>query len=66
MTLTEENRSVKSRYLAGETYPTLSEEEKQTCEKVITEHALIEALNKLNTNSAPGSDGIRPSFYRQF
>ena len=65
-TLTEENRNIKNRYLAGETYPTLSEEEKQRCEKVITENELTEALNKLNTNSAPGSDGITPTCYQQF
>ena len=30
---TEENRDIKNIYLAGEAYPTLSEEEKQRCEK---------------------------------
>ena len=65
-TLTEENRNIKNRYLAEETYPTLSEEEKQRCEKAITENELTEALNKLNTNSAPESDGITPTFYKQF
>ena len=53
-------------FLKDETYPILSDEEKMDCEEDITIEELTNALNLLNNNSAPGSDGLPPVFYKTF
>ena len=46
--------------------PTLSDEERAECDKTISNTELTNALNLLNKDSAPGSDGLPPSFYKHF
>ena len=47
-------------------HPTLSEDEKQSCEGEITEGELYEALKTCNKNRSPGNDGLPAEFYDTF
>ena len=40
--------------------------ERAECDKTITNKELTNALNMLNKDPVPGSDGLPPSFYAQF
>ena len=46
--------------------PTLSTDEKNICEKIITKHELKEALDQMKPNKSPGTDGFPPEFYQTF
>ena len=62
----ENNTKLKTHFLSDELFPILSDEERAGCDKVITWEELTQALKLLNRDSAPGSDGLPPSFYEQF
>jgi hypothetical protein len=46
--------------------PQLSDNDKQYLEQSLTEKELALALKSLNAKSAPGSDGLTPSFFKIF
>lgn len=52
--------------LAKPDVPQLSEEDKEALEAPFSEEELRKALGQLNTNKAPGSDGLPPEFYGKF
>ena len=60
------NRKMKTHFLSDEIYPTLTNDEREECDKEITVTELTHALSLLNKDSAPGSDGLPPSFYTHF
>ncbi len=60
------NRKMKTHFLSDEIYPTLTDDERAECDKEITVTELTHALSLLNKDSAPGSDGLPPSFYTHF
>ena len=62
----EYNTKIKNHFLSDELFPILSDEERAECDKVITREELTQALKLLNKDSAPGSDGLPPSFYEKF
>lgn len=64
--MTNTDGHIKTQFLKDETFPILSDEEKEMCEEDITSGELTEALNMLNNESAPGSDGLTPAFYKEF
>ena len=53
-------------FLGESAHPTLEEEEILVLEEPITIQELKEALKNLNSDSAPGCDGLTPSFYLRF
>ena len=53
-------------FLEGITYKKMQDEEKESCEAGITLEEIGEALQQLNNDSAPGSDGITAKFYKTF
>ena len=57
---------MKTHFLSDEIYPTLTDDERAECDKEITVTELTHALSLLNKDSAPGSDGLPPSFYTHF
>ena len=44
----------------------LSEEEKMSCEELLTIHECYESLEKMNNNRTPGNDGLTKEFYLYF
>ena len=46
--------------------PKLSEEERETCDRVITIQEVADSVKSMNRGSAPGSDGIPAEFYVVF
>ena len=57
---------MKTHFLSDEIYPTLTDDKRAECDKEITVTELTHALSLLNKDSAPGSDGLPPSFYTHF
>ena len=53
-------------FLGESAHPTLEEEDILVLEEPITIQELKEALKNLNSDSAPGCDGLTPSFYLRF
>ena len=53
-------------FLNDATHPVLNEEDKSMLEEPISILELEEALKHLNTDSAPGYDGLTPLFYASF
>ena len=53
-------------YLNGIEHPVLGEEERDICESPITLEELNAAVKSINTNSAPGCDGLTAEFYKFF
>ena len=53
-------------FLNNATHPTLEENEKNLLEEPMSILELEEALKHLNSDSAPGYDGLTPSFYSCF
>ena len=45
---------------------TLKEEEKLTCEGLLTEDECFKALKEMKNDKSPGSDGITVEFYKTF
>ena len=45
---------------------TLSEDEKENCEGLLTEGELLQAFKTMESNKSPGSDGIPAEFYKVF
>ena len=46
--------------------PCLSKEKQDSCEGVITEKELFEALKSMQNNKSPGNDGLSKEFYEIF
>ena len=46
--------------------PFLSKEKQVSCEGVITEKELFEALKSMQNNKSPGNDGLSKEFYESF
>ena len=46
--------------------PCLSKEKQDSCEGVITEKELFEALKSMQNNKSPGNDGLSKEFYETF
>ena len=44
----------------------LTNDEKNQCEGLLTEHECTEALNDMSLNKSPGSDGLTVEFYKAF
>ena len=53
-------------YLNRIEIPTLTKEQSQKCEGVITEEELLKALKKMPNNKSPGNDRITKQFYEAF
>ena len=53
-------------FLNNVSHPSLDETDKELLDAPITVSELEEALKFLNTNSAPGCDGLTPLFYKYF
>ena len=53
-------------FLGDAAHPTLNDEDRELLESPITIHELEEALKLLNSDSAPGCDGLTPLFYSHF
>ena len=53
-------------FTEGLEIPQIKESDKLECEERITLTELGEAIHELNDNSAPGHDGLTPSFYKFF
>lgn len=47
-------------------FPRLTDLDKESMERPFSEEELRAALNKLNTNKTPGSDGLPPELYTKF
>ena len=62
----DSNRKIKPHFLPDEIFLDLSDEERAECDTAISNTELTNALNLLNKDSAPGSNGLPPSFYKQF
>ena len=50
----------------NDTLKTLNEDEKKTCEGLITIYECENALREMNNNKSPGSDGLTVEFYKIF
>ena len=46
--------------------PCLSKERQDSCERVITEKELFEALKSMQNSKSPGNDGLSKEFYKTF
>ena len=46
--------------------PVLTQEQKQDCEKEISEKEVIDALKSFSNNKSPGNDGLTKEFYEAF
>ncbi len=53
-------------FLKNNKIPKLSEEQKNMCDKPITEKEILESINNLTTGKTPGSDGLPSDFYQFF
>ena len=53
-------------YLENISMPCLSKENQDSCEGVITEKELFEALKYMQNNKSPGNDGLSKEFYETF
>ncbi|GFS09237.1 retrovirus-related Pol polyprotein from type-1 retrotransposable element R2 [Elysia marginata] len=53
-------------YLHGLDHKILSQENKESCEEIITVEEMGRALKTMKNNSSPGSDGITAEFYKTF
>ena len=53
-------------FIRTTTIPTLSEEQKNSCEGQVTESELLNALKQMKNGSAPGCDGITTEFIKVF
>lgn len=57
-------------YIGSNFFPkdanTLSSEEKQICEGILTDTEIQEAVKEMKNNKSPGSDGIPVEFYKLF
>ena len=53
-------------FLGSTSVSTISVEQKMVCEGLVTEEELLHALKKMNSNSAPGCDGITTEFLKMF
>jgi len=47
-------------------FPSLSNEEKESCEGILTEDECLNALNTMANNKSPGYSGLTVEFYRKF
>ena len=45
---------------------TLSEDEREHCEGLLSKEELLQALKTMESNKSPGSDGIPAEFYKVF
>ena len=61
MTLTAK---ISETFLSNSNMPTLSEEQKQTCEGKISFDELESVLNSFQNNKSPGNDGLPIEFYK--
>ena len=68
-TLFKEKLSFKNenltQYLENISMPCLSTEKQDSCEGVITEKELFEALKSMQNNTSPGNDGLSKEFYEK-
>ena len=55
-----------TQYLENISMPCLSKEKQDSCEGVITEKELFEALKSMQNNKSPGNDGLSKEFYETF
>jgi hypothetical protein len=62
---TERESSFKT-FCDGLNIPTLSQEERTSCEGLITEEESLEALKQLRSDSSPGISGLTAGFYKFF
>ncbi len=46
--------------------PKLTNDEKETCDKPITESEILKSIKHLSSGKTPGSDGLPADFYRFF
>ena len=53
-------------FISNSNIPQISNEDKTKCDEIITLTELEEALKLLNNKSAPGHDGLTPTFYKHF
>ena len=53
-------------FFLSETTETLSEEQRQECDEIITEKELLTSLKALKNGKTPGSDGLTTDFYKFF
>ena len=54
-----------TQYLENISMPCLSKEKQDSCEGVITEKELFEALKSMQNNKSPGNDGLSKEFYEK-
>ena len=55
-----------SSFLNDLNIPQLSEEQKNSCEGLISQEECSELLDSFQNNKSPGNDGIPAGFYRKF
>ena len=55
-----------SSFLNDLNIPQLSEEQKNSCEGLISQEECSELLDSFQSNKSPGNDGIPAGFYRKF
>ena len=58
------NSKIIKTFLSNLDMPTLSEEQKQTCEGEISIEELESVLNSFQNNKSPGNDGLPIEFYK--
>ncbi len=44
--------------------PQLNEEQKQACDKIITEQEILNSFKQLTNGKTPGTDGLSADFYK--
>ncbi len=67
--LTENNRSYKEsldKFLLDNDMPKLNMEQKEFCDKTISEAEILTSIKKLCSSKTPGSDGLPADFYKFF
>jgi hypothetical protein len=64
--LTENDKNKIARTFQDDNLPKLSEEEKVSCENILTINEVGKALKELKNGKAPGTDGFTPDFYKFF
>ena len=62
----DETRAMKNNFIRENDLPKLSATDRNSCEGHLTASEVTEALLSLNQDSAPGSDGLTPAFYKHF